>query len=269
MQFFCNNLLFHEGVFLRLPPATAKYTFRFPMPQVSAVFASLMAFCLSCVGLLAQAGKADANAGKSAVHVRSIHFDPVKLGGQQNPWIRTQVELHANFNPEVRATPEADAGPKKPVNKNWVDKVKVTLTLIFKPIGTTTAAEFAYYRSNVTVLTMEINTDRSVYFYLPGDIIKRDRLKMQPDYYYVQVEVGGSEQPLFNEAGRPVADMANALHKQFLDKKIFDGARSEADRAVNANAGMLRPHFLVPSAFFDNLPQGSPQPEFIREEGSR
>ena len=227
-----------------------------------------MAFCLSVTGLFAQAGKNDPNAGKSAVSVRSVHFDPVKLGGQQNPWIRTQVELHGNFNPEAKATPEAEAGPKKPINKAWVDKIKVTLTLIFKPIGTTTAAEFAYYRSSATVLTMEVNTDRSVYFYLPGDIVKRDRLKMQPDYYYVQIEVGGTEQPLFTEAGRPVPDMANALHKLFLDKKSFDGARSEADRAVNANAGMLRPHFLVPVAMFDNLPQGSPQPEFIREEAS-
>lgn len=238
------------------------------MPLARAVFASLMAFCLSVAGLHAQAGKADANSGKSAVNVRSIHFDPVKLGGQQNPWIRTQVELHANYNPEAKAAPDAEAGAKKPVNKNWVDKVKVTLTLIFKPIGTSTAAEFAYYRSSVTVLTMEVNSDRSVYFYLPGDIVKRDRLKMQPDYYYVQIEVGGTEQPLFTEAGRPVPDMANALHKQFLDKKIFDGARSEADRAVNSNNGMLRPHYLVPAAFYDNLPQGSPQPEFIREDAS-
>jgi hypothetical protein len=238
------------------------------MPQVRAVFASLIAFFMSLSGLLAQAAKADATAGKSAVNVRSIHFDPVKLGGQQNPWIRTQVELHANFNPEAKATPDAEAGAKKPVNKSWVDKVKVTLTLIFKPIGTSTAAEFAYYRSSATVLTMEVNTDRSVFFYLPGDIVKRDRLKMQPDYYYVQIEVAGAEQPLFNEAGRPTPDMANALHKQFLDKKIFDGARSEADRAVNANNGMLRPHYLVPAAFYDSLPQGSPQPEFIREDSS-
>ena len=132
----------------------------------------------------------------------------------------------------------------------------------------TTAAEFAYYRSSATVLTMEVNTDRSVYFYLPGDIIKRDRLKMQPDFYYVQVDVGGTEQPLFTEAGRPVPDMANAMHKMFIDKKAFDVARSEADRAVNANNGMLRPHYLVPAAFYDSLPQGSPQPEFIREDAS-
>ena len=246
----------------------AKGTFLLPMPQVRAVFASLMAFCLSVSGLLAQAGKADGNSGKSAFNVRSVHFDPVKLGGQQSQWIRTQVELHANFNPEAKAAPDTEAGPKKPINKTWVDKVKVTLTLIFKPIGTTTAAEFSYYRSTATVLTMEVNTDRSVYFYLPGDIVKRDRLKMQPDYYYVQLEVGGAEQPLFTEAGRPVADMTNSLHKQFLDKKIFDNARSEADRAVNSNTGMLKPHFLVPAAFFDILPQGSPQPEFIREEAS-
>ena len=229
-----------------------------------------MAFCLSVSALFAQAGKADPNAGKSAVNVRSVHFDPVKLGGQQNPWIRTQVELHANFNPEAKAAPEAEAGPKKPINKNWVDKVKVTVTLIFKPIGTTTAEEFAYYRSSATVLTMEVNTDRSVYFYLPGDIVKRDRLKMQPDYYYVQVEVGGTEQPLFSENGRPVADMGNALHKFFLDKKNFDLARPQADRAVGSTSGMLRPHYLVPAAFYDSLPQGSPQPEFIREDaGSR
>jgi len=200
-----------------------------------------MAFCLPVAGLLAQAGKADANAGKSAVNVRSVHFDPVKLGGQQNPWIRTQVELHANFNPDAKAAPEAEAGPKKPINKSWVDKVKVTLTLIFKPIGTTTAEEFAYYRSSATVLTMEVNTDRSVYF-----------------------------QPLFSENGRPVADMGNALHKFFLDKKNFDLARPQADRAVSATSGMLRPHYLVPAAFYDSLPQGSPQPEFIREDsGSR
>jgi hypothetical protein len=238
------------------------------MPHLRAVYTSLTVFCLLTSGLLAQAGKADANAGKSAVNVRSVHFDPVKLGGQQNPWIRTQVELHANFNPEAKAAPEAEAGPKKPINKNWVDKVKVTVTLIFKPIGTTTAEEFAYYRSTATVLTMEVNTDRSAYFYLPGDIVKRDRLKMQPDYYYVQVEVGGTEQPLFSENGRPVADMGNALHKFFLDKKNFDLARPQADRAVGSTSGMLRPHYLVPAAFYDNLPQGSPQPEFIREDAA-
>jgi hypothetical protein len=54
----------------------------------------------------------------------------------------------------------------------------------------------------------------------------------------------------------------------FASKKDFDGARDLADRGVSANTGMLRPQYLVPYSIFDNLPQGSPSPEFIREDSS-
>jgi hypothetical protein len=63
--------------------------------------------------------------------------------------------------------------------------------------------------------------------------------------------------------------MLAAVHKQFVNKKDFDGAREQADRGVSANTGMLRPQFLVPYAIFDTLPQGSPSPEFIREDAAR
>lgn len=227
-----------------------------------------MAFCLSVSLVSAQAAKADAQTGKSPVSVRSIHFDPVKIGGQKNDWIRTQVELQANFNPETKLAADEKAG-KRAANKQWVDKIKVTITQIFKPLSAKDATEFSYYRSSATVLTMEIGSPRSVYFYLPGDIVKRDRLKMQPDYYYVQLEVAGTEVPLYSEAGRLNPDMLNAVHKMFVSKKDFDGARDQADRGVGANAGMLRPQYMVPYAIFDNLPQGSPSPEFIREDAAR
>jgi len=238
------------------------------MPQARAVFASLMAYCLSVSLVSAQATKAEGATGKSPVSVRSVHFDPVKIGGQKNEWIRMQVELQANFNPETKIAAEDKVG-KRAANKQWVDKVKVTVTQIFKPVAAKDAAEFSYYRSSATVLTMEIGSPRSVYFYLPGDIVKRDRLKMQPDYFYVQLDVGGTEVPLFNEAGRLTPDMLAAVHKMFVSKKDFDGAREQADRGVNANAGMLRPQFMVPYAIFDTLPQGSPSPEFIREDSAR
>ena len=227
-----------------------------------------MAFCLSVSLVSAQATKAEGATGKSPVVVRSVHFDPVKIGGQKNEWIRMQVELQANFNPETKVAAEDKAG-KRPANKQWVDKVKVTVTQIFKPLSAKDATEFSYYRASATVLTMEIGSPRSVFFYLPGDIVKRDRLKMQPDYFYVQLDVGGTEVPLFNEAGRLTPDMLAAVHKMFVSKKDFDGAREQADRGVNANAGMLRPQFMVPYAIFDTLPQGSPSPEFIREDSAR
>jgi len=229
-----------------------------------------MAICLSLSCVLAQATKAEggaATSGKSPVYVRSVHFDPVKIGGQKNEWVRMQVELQANFNPDTKLSAEDKAG-KRPPNKQWVDRIKVTVTQIFKPLSVKDAAEFSYYRASATVLTMEVNSSRSLFFYLPGDIVKRDRLKMQPDYYYVQLEVGGTEIPLYTEAGRLTADMQAAVHKQFVNKKDFDGARELADRGVGTNAGMLRPQYLVPYAIFDNLPQGSPSPEFIREDST-
>lgn len=231
-----------------------------------------MAFCLSVSFVSAQATKAEGGApaatGKNPVSVRSVHFDPVKIGGQKNEWIRMQVELQANFNPETKVAAEEKAG-KRAANNKWVDKVKVTVTQIFKPLSAKDATEFSYYRASATVLTLEVGSPRSVYFYLPGDIVKRDRLKMQPDFFYVQLDVGGTEVPLFNEAGRLSPDMLAAVHKQISTKKEFDGARDLADRGVNANAGMLRPQFMVPYAIFDTLPQGSPSPEFIREDGAR
>jgi hypothetical protein len=227
-----------------------------------------MAFCLSVCLVSAQAPATAGATSKSPVTVRSVHFDPVKIGGQKNDWIRMQVELQANFNPETKVTAEEKAG-KRAANKQWVDKVKVTVTEIFKPLGAIAATEFSYYRASATVLTLEIGSPRSVYFYLPGDIVKRDRLKMQPDFFYVQIDVGGTEVPLFNEAGRLNPDMLAAVHKQISTKALFDGARDLADRGANANTGMLRPQFLVPYAISDPLPQGSPSPEFIREDGAR
>lgn len=259
--------MFRPVPFLRLPRIGTASRFHLPMPQVRAVFASLMAFCLPVSCVFAQATKGDATAGKSPVVVRSVHFDAVKLGGQKNDWIRTQVELHANFNPETLVAAE-DKTSKRVANKLWVDKVKVTLTQIFKPLAVKDAAEFSYYRASATVLTMEVNSDRSVYFYLPGDIVKRDRLKMQPDFFYVQLEVGGKEIPLYTEAGRLSTDQLAAVHKMFVNKTAYDGARDLADRGVGANAGMLRPQYLVPYSIFDNLPQGSPSPEFLREDST-
>ena len=228
-----------------------------------------MACYLSVSCVLAQATKTEGGpAGKSPVVVRAVHFDPAKIGGQKNEWIRMQVELQAAFNPETKVSAEEKAG-KRPANKQWVDKIKVTLTAIFKPLSAKDASEFSYYRASATVLTMEVNSSRSVFFYLPGDIVKRDRLKLQPDYYYVQLEVGGSEVPLFTEAGKLVPDQLAAVHKQFVNKKDFDGARDLADRGAAANNGMLRPQYLVPYSIFDTLPPGSPSPEYIREDAGR
>lgn len=235
----------------------------FPMPHFKAVCALLLAMVSLPSYSLAQtapATGAGGAAGKSAVFVRNVTFQQTKLGGQVNPWNRMQVEIQANTVAEAKGAATGEA--KSATNKKWVDKVKVTVTQIYK---TTSAKpeDWNYYRSSVTVLTIEVNQPRSVLFYLPGDIVKRDNLKKEPDYYYVQLEVGGNEEPLFAATGVVLPDQKQALHKDLQNKAKFDPAKDAADRGVVSTPGILRPQYLV---LYPDTPVVPPSPEFIRED---
>lgn len=188
---------------------------------------------------------------KSPVAVRDVKFMQVRIGGQEHAWNRMQVELQANATVDPKAL------------KRWVDKVKVTVTQIYK----TDSAKFEdwnYYRASATVLTLELGKPRSVLFYLPGDIVKRDNLRKEPDYYFVQLDVGGAEAPLFDAKGALVAEQARAVHREISKKDIFDKAKDAADRGVISTPGILRPQYLLISP--DLVPAVPASPEFIRED---
>lgn len=214
----------------------------------SRVLASLFGVFALMVGPLFGQTAAPARA---PVAVRDVKFMQVRIGGQEHPWNRMQVELQANATVDPKAT------------KRWVDKVKVTVTQIYK----TDSAKFEdwnYYRSVATVLTLELGKPRSVLFYLPGDIVKRDNLRKEPDYYFVQLDVGGTESPLFDAKGVLVADQARAVHREISKKDVFDKAKDAADRGVISTPGILRPQYLL--IFPDLVPAVPASPEFIRED---
>jgi len=231
------------------------------MPRFKAVCALLLAMVCLTSDSFGQAAPAPGGvAGKSLVFVSSVTFQQTKLGGQVNPWNRMQVEIQANTVPEAK--PAAGAEASKLSNKKWVDKVKVTVTQIYKT-ASAKPEEWNYYRSSATVLTIEVNQPRSVLFYLPGDVVKRDTLKKEPDYYYVQLEVAGNEEPLFDARGLVLADQKWALHKDLQSKPKFDPAKDAADRGVITTPGVLRPQYLV---LYADTPVVPPSPEFIRED---
>ena len=231
------------------------------MPPFRAVFALLWAMVIPVSVSFAQnAAPAAAKNDKSPVFVRDVKFAQTALGGQVNKWNRMQVEIQANTVPEAK--PAAGAEASKLSNKKWVDKVKVTVTQIYKT-ASAKPEEWNYYRSSATVLTIEVNQPRSVLFYLPGDVVKRDTLKKEPDYYYVQLEVAGNEEPLFDARGLVLADQKWALHKDLQSKPKFDPAKDAADRGVITTPGVLRPQYLV---LYADTPVVPPSPEFIRED---
>lgn len=224
-----------------------------PMPLSRARFALLWAMVLTVPVAFAQnapatpAGKAD----KAPVIVRDVKFAQTKLGGQTNAWNRMQVELMSGDNLDPKA-----------LNKKWLDKVKVTVTQVYKT-ASKKPEDWNYYRASATVLTIEANQPRSVLFYLPGDIVKRDVLHKEPDYYFVQLEVAGNEAPIFDAKGALIPAQARAVHKDIATKAAFDAAKDAADRGVVNTPGILRPQYLI--SYQDN-PVVPASPEFIRED---
>lgn len=229
------------------------------MPQFKALCAHVAILVLSVSATLAQTAptvekevKAAGGSGKPNVIVRDVKFLQLNLGGQINKWNRTLVELEAKNNPDAKAP-----------NKRWVDKVKVTLTQIYKT-NSSKPEDWNYYRSSATVLTLEIGQPRSVMFYLPGDIVKRDRLNKEPDYYYVELEVAGSEEPVFDARGVLITEQTRAVHRDISQKVKYDAAKDAADRSVSSNSGILRPQYLI--TYPDAPVAVPPSPEFIRED---
>ena len=221
------------------------------MPQFRAVFALLWAMVIPVTLSFAQNAAPAAKTDKAPVFVRDVKFAQTSLGGQVNKWNRMQVELMSGENPDPKA-----------LNKKWLDKVKVTVTQVYKT-ASKKPEDWNYYRASATVLTIEANQPRSVLFYLPGDIVKRDVLHKEPDYYFVQLEVAGNEAPIFDAKGALIPAQVRAVHKDIATKAAFEAAKDAADRGVVNTPGILRPQYLV--AYFDN-PIVPSSPEFIRED---
>lgn len=198
-------------------------------------------------------GQTPVAAPRPPVAVRDVKFMQTKIGGQEHSWNRMQVELMANGFSDPKFS-----------SKRWVDKVKVTVTQIYQT-DSKNFEDWNYYRSTATVLTLEVNKPRSVLFYLPGDIVKRDNLRKEPDFYFVQLEVGGTELPIFDApSGQLVPDQSKAVHTKISKKALFDPAKDAADRGVVNTPGVLRPQYLL--LYGDPIPAVPPSPEFVRED---
>jgi hypothetical protein len=215
-----------------------------------------LALCLSLPSLRAQQASSAAPAGASdkAVLVKDVRFSQTRMNGMAtNAWNRVEVVLDARSNPDPKA-----------LNKRWVDRIKVTVTLGFNNKNSPrNLEEWSFYRASATVLTMEVNSARSVFFYLPGDIVKRDGLRKDPDVHFVELEVAGTPQALFDARGAFVPEQKASVTKLLADKAAFDNVKGFADRGCLGNSGFLRPHYLV-----DNLEADVARfsPEFVRED---
>jgi hypothetical protein len=154
--------------------------------------------------------------------VAGVKFGWARADGDN--WLEAEVEL------EVRPGGKAVAG-------EFVDRVRTTLFLACEATNAKGEARTVFYRSSCEAITLE-GGKAQIRFYLPPEVVRRDKLRADVKYYAVDLEAGGEPQPPARGAISPELKSADRV-KNFRDK-----AGSEA--AINE--GLLVPQHLTPFA---------------------
>ena len=144
-----------------------------------------------------------------------IRVDRVDFNSLRDDWIQVEIELSCDGNSAEEAR-----------DKDYVEKIKVKAYLGYTRDASTRS--FDYYTSEIEIVIMEKGDDNNVYFYLPGLIVERDQLKIDPDFYYIEVSVNGAAQKPQKAAmssNIPNWDILNS----FISKAESEGANNGID----------------------------------------
>ena len=207
---------------------------------------------------------------EAAAMVRKVSFKP-NVGGKGTS--RVEVEVMALNNAKRLEAPAAVVP-----NPDWVDKIKVTVTLAYKtrqaraprPRGTTAPAgataldtlesQYTTFRASSTIMTLQRNKVGSVFFYLPSELHARDGLGLKADSYVVDLEVDGvATTPTKNALS---IDGSSAPRSEAIE--LF---KSLSDKQASETAGILRTQPQVAGMLHD--PDWLRAPTLLREYSTR
>ena len=183
----------------------------------------------------------------SSVHAQldPVSVTRVKFDKDSGTWKDTQieVELQANGNPN----------PDAP-NPNYVDNVTVTLIIGYAHPTKKDEREFIFHTSTVTLATLEVAKKKKIGFYLPYDIVQRDNVRKEPTYWYVNLEVDGSEIPVSQN------NIKTRASSSLQRANVFQSFQNSSSGAIE---GVLQPGYLSGNGYIE---RGKDRPAFIRKE---
>ncbi len=149
--------------------------------------------------------------------------DNIKFNNLSDDWVEMEVKIKANRN----LSPDAK-------NERYVDNIKVLG--YFAYVRDRKAKTFDFYKAEVEVISIEQGKTEHVYFYMPGIVVKRDRLPKTPPYYFVALEINGQVQPIDNRA----------YSKSTLNDDTIRSMKAKADAESEPNDFILKPHYNAP-----------------------
>jgi hypothetical protein len=168
----------------------------------------------------------------------AISVDRVNFKSLRDNWVQMEVELSCGGNP----LPEAR-------DKRYVEEIKVKAYLGYKVDD-----GFDFYFAEVEIIIMEQGDDNNVYFYLPGQIVERDGLSsIDPDYFFVELSVGGEEQP----------SQKSARSSSIKNDAILASMKGKADSEGADNEFILMPVYSVPAEYLGKIDK---LPVFLRRD---
>ena len=145
---------------------------RSPVPK--ATLRILAGLCLS-LGV-ASAGFGQVPAARTKAEVRTVRFALVNAPETTARWFEADVELDVR-QPGGRTT--------------YVDRVKVALSLGVKSLD----GSYRFYRAEVEAVSVEAGAAH-FRFYLPPEIVRRDGLRPDAEFWLVEISAAGEVQPV-------------------------------------------------------------------------
>jgi hypothetical protein len=204
---------------------------------------AIAALCLvsaPSLQLMAQPAPAQAPAeGTALLEVNAVRFSSQRFNGDN--WLEAEVDVHVR--PGGRA-----------VSGQFVDRARVSLTISVEVPDERAGNRTVFYRSSAEAVTLE-GGRASFRFYLPPEVVRRDRLRTDVRFFVVELEAGGQPQPLTRSSASTGFTSADSI-RNFLSRANSEGA---------ANDGVMLPQHLTPFATEARLRA----PSMIRREAQR
>ena len=176
-----------------------------------------------------------AQSANDPVAVRRVQFN--QAGRGTDTWMQAAITLQGGPNASANAR-----------NADFNDLVKVRLMVSFQSPGGGEAA-LTFYRSEATLVSIERGREVMVAFYLPPEVVRRDRLGREPFAWMIELEIDGEVLPGRRE------HVSRSLNSLDIISSFKTRVAAEAPRTD----GQMVPVYLTPF-------HGTDAPSFVRRE---